>query len=358
MMGLWRQRRRRGLPVFGPYGGVARGALGVAGTGAAYAGKRFFGKRGRSAYGRGVGRTKRARRYGSVPSRGRRSGFRSARKGLKPRVKKLEKFVANQQSTKTERTYHSEKLISGVNLQGMASFDSSTTSTIATTVSTLRMFNPSAPATLITVDLDVGTYSQSILAKWAHSMELVNNYSTNVDIWVYSSFVKADTSINAFTAIGNGLADNPDPGTLASTTYGVLPGDSEQFKDLYSHKLVKRKRLVPGQSCYVAASSPYFEYDPATVDSHTSTYQRKFHGHAFVLVVRGTIGHDTVEALEVGAMAAGVDVIRKRTTTIKYDAGGVDLHSIAISTSSFSTPTTGFVQAMKPINDLQAFAVL
>ncbi len=328
--------------------------VGGAGVGAvaAYGARRLYGKRSRSYAAAGPSKRRRAARSQHKRSR----SFRGAPGSLKPRVKKLEKFMANQTSTKTCRTFHSQQLLAAVNAQNMDSYDSPTVTTIASCISDVRMFNKSAPATLLTVDLDVGTYSQQILVKWHHSCQIVNNYQSRCEVWLYSCFVKADTTITAADAITNGLADNPS-GAITAATYGALPTDSSQFKDLYSCKLLKHKLLSPGQGCSGSASAPYFEYDPATLDSHTSGFQRKLYGHTFVVVVRGSGAHDTAVAGEVGAIACGIDVIRKKVTTLKYDAGGVDLNDLDINIASFDTPTNGFVQSSKPVSDNIGYSV-
>ncbi len=278
-------------------------------------------------------------------------------KNTKARVRKLEKFVENQQSVRICRNHFASVAGAGVNEQNIVELQCPNVTTLQGCVDDLRFFNPSAPATLITANLQSATFAQDILMSHYTKIILKNNYQSNVTLKIYLCKVKADTGISPVTAVTNGLADNPSA-AIVITDLSVRPRDSEQFRDLWSSKLVKSKVLKPGQSCSASYGSGQFTLDPATLDSHTSAFQRKLKGAGFLIVMEGEMGHNTEATNDIGSEEVRLDVRREFVIKCWYDAGGVDLRDLQI-TNAFDTITSTLLLAShEPDVDNKSFSVL
>ncbi len=285
------------------------------------------------------------------------SSYLKPGKNVKSRVKKLERFVENQQSLRICRNHFASVASAAVNSQNIVELQCPNVTTLSGCVDDLRFFNPAAPATLITADLQSATFAQDILMSHFTKVTLKNNYQSNVVLKIYLCKVKADTGISALTSVVNGLADNPSAAVLI-TDLSVRPRDSEQFRDLYSSKLLKSKVLKPGQSCSASYGSGQFTLDPATLDSHTSAFQRKLKGAAFLFVLEGQMAHNNQTPNDIGSEEVRLDIRREFVIKCWYDAGGVDLRDIQITNAFDTVETTILVASHQPTVDNLSFSTL
>ncbi len=282
-------------------------------------------------------------------------GFVSGGKSQASKIRKLEKFVAAQTSVRVCRSFFSTTIFAAQNLQNILEQQCPNVTTLQGCIDDLRFFNPSVPNTLITTDLQSATFPQNILMNSYTRITMKNNYQSDVRVRVYLCKVKADTGISGITAMSNGLADNPS-GSLAITNLSIRPRDSEQFKDLWSSKLVNSKILKPGQQCVSSYASGSFSLDPATLDSHTSAFQKKLKGAVFLIIVNGMLAHNNEGTPDIGIEQCGLDVQRDFVIKAFYDSGGVDLHDIQIVNGLDAFVTTPALAAHQPVVDLQSFA--
>lgn len=280
-------------------------------------------------------------------------GFVSGGRTQASKIRKLEKFVAAQTSVRVCRNFFSTTINAAENDQNILEQQCPNVTTLQSCIDDLRFFNPSVPNTLITTDLQSATFPQNIAMNYYCRITLKNNYISPVRVRVYLCKVKADTGISGLTAMTNGLADNPS-GALVITDLSIRPRDSEQFKDLWSSKLVKSTILKAGQQCVSSHASGSFSLDPATLDSHTSAFQRKLKGAVFLIVVNGLLAHNTTGP-DVGLEQVRLDVQRDFVIKAFYDSGGVDLHDIQIVNSLDTFATTPALSSHQPVAVNQGF---
>lgn len=254
----------------------------------------------------------------------------------------------------TSRRNISASLLSANNLQNSAIAVNSRISDYESILTNLKYYNPSAPATLVTADGTTGTYQKNFLFKSVYSKLLMrNNYQTDAHVMVYLCEPKADTDQSPAQAWTDGIAN--DPGNVtASTAYNSYPSDYETFRDFWKAKRVCSKILSPGQTAEATHSIKNVCYDPSFSDSHNLEYQKGLKSFVWLIVVKGTLSHDT-SAGEVGIQAAGIDYMQQDTYTVHYDAG-VSLTYVDVN-NTLGTPTNGFVQSHQPISDNISYSV-
>lgn len=224
-----------------------------------------------------------------------------------------------------------------------------------TVLGQLLYYNPSDPANLVTADGTTGTFQKQFLFKSISSTIICrNNYQTDADVIIYCAMPKQDTDQAPTTAWDNGIADDAG-NTVAQTDFGILPTDFDTSRDLYNFKRMCSKRLSPGQSVKVNKSVHNIDYDPAYVDSHNLTYQKGLKNFGWIIIVKGTIGHDTAVAGEQGMMQAGVDVFQKTVYKVSYDAG-VNMSYVYTDNTGFDTFTNGAVQSHQPVSDNKPYS--
>lgn len=282
--------------------------------------------------------------------------YSKKKKTQKGRIARLEKFVENQQSVRICRSFFASIAGAAVNGQNMVELQCPNVTTLQGCVDDLRFFNPSAPATLITANLQSATFAQDILMSHYTKIIVKNNYQSNCVLKIYLCKVKADTGISPLTAVTNGLADNPS-GAVVITDLSIRPRDSEQFRDLFSSKLVQSKVLKPGQICSASYGSGQFTLDPATLDSHTSAFQRKLKGAAFLIVLEGQMAHNTQPTNDIGSEQVRLDIRREFVIKCWYDAGGVDLRDLQITNAFDAIETTPLLASHHPVTDNLPFSL-
>ena len=244
-------------------------------------------------------------------------------------------------------------LSSAVNANGVADRSGNDTSIVENVLENLRYYDPSTPGTLITANFNTGTYQRSVHFKSVtQSMLLRNNYQSDVKVKVYLCTPKKDTNQGPSAAWTAGIADNP--ATIATTALlNQYPTDFQVFNDLWKVKVAVNTTLAPGESAKASHTAKDFEYDPAVVDSHALTYQRKYKSFAWLLVVSGVPSHDSALS-QIGLAQAGIDYVMNRTCIVSYDAG-VNIKFV-VPQNTLDTPTNGFIQSHQPVPDNIAYS--
>lgn len=217
-------------------------------------------------------------------------------------------------------------------------------SNIEDVLSNLKYYDPSTPATLLTADGAVGTFSKSFHFTSIHNKFTVrNNFISPVNVRIYYVAPKSDTSILPSTAFTNGLADVGSPSATSPLTYLT---DSPVFNKLW--KIVKSQKatLQGGQTRTMSHTIKDIKYDPAYNDSHTSSYKPIDGALRIIVRVTGAVGHT---ATTVGHLACGVDITSDTVYTVKYQAGA-DLYQITLSDTSGAV-TTASLFTDKPVGD-------
>lgn len=186
------------------------------------------------------------------------------------------------------------------------------------TIDALPVYDPSTN-TFTTEDL-TSTASKVVLFKRVKKLlHVKNNYVVPVSVEILLCIPRDATGVTVTTAYSDALTDAGSG--LNSNDMMMNPKDLDNFKALWQIVRVKKKLLLPGQSTSCVYRSPSFEFDPAFVDTHTLSYQRQFGAHAFLLRVKGVLGHDTVVSGEEGFMQGAVDTVTYASVVIEYDAG-------------------------------------
>jgi len=217
----------------------------------------------------------------------------------------------------------------------------------------LLYYNPSAPATLVNAAGTSGTYQKDFLFKTVFGkLTLKNNYQTDCKVLVYLCTPRADTSQSPSSAWTDGIAN--DAGNVSAITdVGNLPSDFDTFRDFWKAKRVTSQVLAPGQSVQVSNAVNDVNYDPSFSDSHALLYQTKIKAFQWLVIVRGNVGHDTVDSSEVGLLQCGVDILQEETYVVNYDAG-INLSYVHVN-STLDTFTNGGVESHQPVADNQGF---
>lgn len=266
---------------------------------------------------------------------------------LKNAVKELKYSENASLGQMTHRYLQLSRVIGSVGALKTRWFSANDASNMNSVLSNLKFLNPSTGA-LVTTSGATGSYQRNVLFKHVtSSVEFRNNYQSDVRIKVYLCTTKDDTSIDPETAWSDGYADGGN--ASAVTDLNQYPTDYDVVTDLWNMKLAIDTVLSPGRSVSTKHFIKNIEFDPATYDSHNLTYQKEYKSFGFLLVLEGTIAHDT-STTEVGLLQTGVDIIWKRTNVVSYNAG-VNIKYIHLDTSSITSFTNTGVQSHQPIPD-------
>lgn len=241
------------------------------------------------------------------------------------------------------------------NVQSISLYEISKPSNYETVLAQLKYYDPSVPGTLITASAATGTYQKNFLVKSIFSkLTFRNNYQSDADVTVYLCTPKSDSSISPSQAWTDGITT--DAGNVtANTEINQYPTDYDVFRDLWTAKRAAHKILSPGQSFDVSHSISNVDYDPALYDEHSAQYQKRFKTAMWMVVLRGTLSHDTAVDDQLGLAQAGIDTYVQNTWNVQYDAG-VNLSYVYLDTT-LDTPTNGFVQSHQPIPDNVGYSV-
>lgn len=233
-------------------------------------------------------------------------------------ISSLKRRVESGMGTYVQKRRGTDAVVCGVNGTQHDNLSFRTTE-IEAAIDSLPVFNPSSPGTYTFVNFTSGTQQKEVEISSVYTYCLAkNNYNVPVRCTIYLCIPRVDTTITPVTAMTNGLTDMGSG--LGSTTAMITPRDSIQFNDLWRVKYKVTKELVAGQTMKASYRTGSFQYDPSLVDSHTSTFQRAYKGHSYLVRVEGVLGHDTT-ADQQGFLAAGVDVVKMTIITVKYEAG-------------------------------------
>lgn len=271
---------------------------------------------------------------------------------LSNKVKEMKHENDSSLAELTFRQFDKARYFTSVNLQASDTAVGITTGLMESALAQLKYFNPATNA-FVTASGISGTDQKTFHFKnIVSTIHLRNNYQQDVELVVYLCTPRSDTSIAPHTAWSNGIAD--DVGNVTSIAdYGSLPTDYETFKDLWVTKRVINKVLSPGESTKVSNAVDDIKYDPSFVDTHPFDYQKKYKSFSWLVILKGCPSHDTA-ANQVGVGQAGLDVIRKTTMKISYNAGQNFTYIYMVK--NFDTPTNGFVQSQKPVADNIAYS--
>lgn len=274
---------------------------------------------------------------------------------MKNQIRDLKKSEEASLGKMTYRKIQAWNHTVGNNVQSTSSYAVNRPTEYESVLANLKYYDPAVPGTLVTAAAATGTFQKDFLVKNIFSkLSFRNNYQTDVEITAYLCLPKSDSSIGPSTAWGDGIST--DAGNVTSKNeIGCFPTDFDVFRDLWTAKRALHKVLSPGQSTECSHSVQDVQYDPALYDEHAADYQRRFKTFTWLVVIKGTLAHDTTLTAEQGIIAAGVDVLQSETWSVQYDAG-VNLSYVMLDTT-LDTPTNGFVQSHQPIPDNIGFSV-
>lgn len=272
---------------------------------------------------------------------------------LKNQVRDLKHTENTGLADYTRRRIRSFKNLAAVGQQGIVGIQVNRTTEYETVLSNLKYYDITTN-TFVTASGTAGTAQKEFSFPLVSSKILLrNNYQTDAQVIVYLCTPKQATSTGNLDAWTQGIAD--DIGNVSSfTEYGSLPTDYSTFNELYATKRLLTKDLSPGESCVGYHSVQDIMYDPAFIDSHSETHQKKLKNFSYLIIVRGLLGHDTA-ADEQGITPAGVDIQVTDTFKIKYD-GGANFTWVDLDDTQ-DTPTNNFVQSHQPIPDNVQYSV-
>lgn len=249
----------------------------------------------------------------------------------------------------TYRNVINTSLRVGDNVQKVASYAINRSQDYESVLANLKYYDPSDPANLVTASGVTGAYQKEFLVKNINAkLEMRNNYQSDVCLTVYLCIPKSDSSISPDTAWTNGITTDAG-NVLANTELNQYPTDYDVFRDLWTAKRVCYKKLSPGQSATATTNISDVTFDPALYAQHSADYQRRWKSQRWLVVVTGTISHDSVSPNDVGLSSAGVDILISSTWKVQYDAG-VNISYVYLDTT-YDTPGTGFVQSHQPVAD-------
>lgn len=273
---------------------------------------------------------------------------------MKRNIKDLKKIDDQTTGTMTYRRCRTGSVKSQANAQNAEFLIRNKTTDYETALQNLKYFNPAVPGTLTTASASSGTYQRNILIqKMSHAIDLRNNYQVDADVLVYLCTVRDDTNQSVTDAWNSGVPDGSNLTDL--TDLNQYPTDYNLVKDLYNLKRVYRGRLKPGQSHRVSHAVQDVEYDSSTVDTHSLTYQKEYKTFGFLVIVKGTLSHDTATLAEQGLQQAAVDYESVATMTVKYSAG-INISFTHVS-NTYDAFTSSGVQSQKPIPDNVSYSV-
>lgn len=262
---------------------------------------------------------------------------------ISTRVAKLEKHVAADTSLSILRKRTMGQIASSTYKCQHYFFAGSTKTTLESAISSIKYYDPSAPATLITADQDAGLYPQEIQVKNWTKYEFINNYLVPIKVAVYAVEVKMDTQTDPISALEAGLSDIPSSTVAYDRESPLLyPTDSKVLGDLFKLTKLKTKTLYPGQKITTQTAHGYVSVDPATLDVHTNVYQRSLKSNGVLIRFMGVMGRDTSQA-EVGTVEAALDYVVYSVNTVKYDAGGAKLYDVRVDDNQDTFTNNGVV---------------
>lgn len=270
-------------------------------------------------------------------------------KAVAKEVNSLKKRVSTMNTLYTKKYRAFGSLTAATNQTGYVATALNNSGVVNGVIDAVKYFNPSAPSTLINVDLTAPTYQQKVRIVRSHlSYTIRNNFSVPCYVDAYFLKVKKDTSIDPDTAMSNSLADMSNAGLTSSQIY---PSDCHDFKDLWRIIKHKRIRLDAGKEFIFSAACPSFEYDISLSDSQTESYLKYMHASCIMIRVEGIVGHGSTSGVDM--MQCGVDYEVRRIHTVEY-SGGVNTEYIEVDDNT--QVISGTHQCSQLTNEQAAYA--
>lgn len=273
------------------------------------------------------------------------------KKKVRSKMKKICNFIKQMEATHL----HRQREVGTVRAVGVArvNYVNSTAGTITeieSAMANLAYFDPSIND-IVALNATVGSYERDMMLSITRKIKIKNNYRVpaHVELWCCSP--KVDTNLNPITVFTNSLVDQGNPSPTSPLTQFK---DSDDLKNMWTMKLCARKTLMPAACMYSSKFTGKFNYSINTADQHNLTYQKKNKGHAWVIVIKGELGHDAVIATEIGLTSCGIDYMIDNEYHFTYD-GGKAMHRVSQVDNSTSTFTNAGLQSEKPLTAQQTY---
>lgn len=245
----------------------------------------------------------------------------------KCKIKQLCKFMNQQQAIHEHYVRYDGNLTSAPNLCSFQEFTAGGSITaIKVAMAGLRFYDPGTNA-LVTADASIGNYSRDVIVAIKRTMRCRNNGQVPVTCEIWSCTPRDATTKTVLDYYNSGLLDQGNP---AGNSPFMKLTNSLDLRNTFACKRVKKKYLLPGQSCSAAKYHKAFDFNISTTSEHALAYQAKQGGHIWVVRIVGDIGHIPTDATAVGVMQGSVDVLYDTRFMFKYDAGK-DLHDYSIN---------------------------
>lgn len=281
------------------------------------------------------------RKFSNQPS----AGGKRRKVSIKKRVRALERKTADIMSSLSYKGVECKQLLTTVNTATYDEFAINDAGYIESVLAQLRYYDPSTPGTIITAPGATGSYERKFSIKSYLSATMKNNYQIPVDVKVYTYRCAADTGTSPTSWLDSCLADN------ASTTKAsplIFPTDANDMGDLWKLDGVKSYRLRPGATVTHGYGVPLVSYDPSEYDNHVFASQPDFKTSYIVIRLTGVVTHDSTTTTLVGLAPGGLDIIYKRVSNVRYNAGGPSMtYTYILPNSSpsqgYDTVATGLV---------------
>ncbi len=278
-----------------------------------------------------------AKRKGSRKGKGRRTGYRKSRSTFNGRppiaarvqrnskkIKVIEEVVDTTTATHTKRVRYFNHHFGGYGRQVFISYPTNTLDFIRSAVAKLEFFDIDAMGALTPRNISTVTNFQT---KWrfiesSSVMTVANQANTPVNVRMWKTFPKTDTSISPVNAYRNGLSDQVqdfDSSTPANPLARL--SDSSEFGKLYSSSDYQEFVLRPGQKKEFTHHNGPFTFDPAYVVDHNLQYQSNLKAMAWLISGVGDFLLEGDEILTGTTNGTKLQVSYVTTHKIQYDGG-------------------------------------
>lgn len=315
----------RQLQVYGArglrsYGAPGYGSYKVAKWAAKYLGKRIGRYSWKSDASGGSKKQKAGPKPKNVAGRPRSGG------GMDGRIRRLERTVIDDISTRTFRKRAYSRLAAIVNVKPLLEFTGIIVTDLEAALTGVRFWDSSvAPGSFTTGDLKGPESQQCQIASLDSKITIRNNGVVDCYLELYLIVPKVDGSITGIAAYESGMGDQQG---ATHTAVNSFLTDSEQFKALWKIVQSKKILLIAGRETSLSYHFGSFAYNPSIFDDHSDTYQRKLGGHSYVIRLSGVVSHIVGTPTTLGSGACSVDMYRDQKIVVKYDSGGPTLRDI------------------------------
>lgn len=273
-------------------------------------------------------------------------------KKIKAQIKHLKDLAEADTGTLIYRKRSTNQLLAAENNQAMKDIAGSSTALVESALNQCRYYDPSNPSVLLVPTLS-GSINKSYLVENTYSkLTIRNNYQVPCKLKVYLCKPKSDTSNTPSAFVTSGLTDSSNGSILNTNMYAT---DSPHLQEAYTIVKTKTYEIQAGKEIQCTHSEKEFNYSPDFVDSHALTYQKAYKSFVWLLVLQGTLAHDSVINTEQGITQASIDIMVDLVYRVKYNAG-MDLKYIYID-QALDTFTNSAVISNKPVSDNQSYSV-